>query len=54
MKQPLQGRGMHSSKYQVEETGQYRIAFIEYKEEGIKDIHFVGNRKQYEKWYKDY
>jgi len=54
MKQPLQGRGMHSSKYQVEETGQYRIAFIEYKEEGIKDIHFVGNHKQYEKWYKDY
>lgn len=51
MKQPLQGRGLHSSRYRMEETGGYRIAFIQDDENSVKHIHFVGNHKQYEKWY---
>lgn len=53
MKQPLLARGLHSSRYQVEEIGQYRIAFIQDEESKTKYIHFVGNHKQYEKWYKE-
>lgn len=52
MKQPLQARGLHSSNYLVEEAGQYRIAFIQDDGSRVKKIHFVGNHKQYEKWYK--
>ena len=52
MEKPLAARGLRSSRYQVEEAGQYRIAFIQYEETGIKKIYFVGNHKQYEKWYK--
>ena len=51
MKQPLKGRGLHSSRYQVEEVGGYRIAFIVDEQSRMKKIHFVGNHKQYEKWY---
>ncbi|MEK6959101.1 MAG: hypothetical protein AABW59_03600 [archaeon] len=52
MKQPLLARGLHSSNFQVEEIGQYRIAFYQNDENHTKEIHFVGNHKQYEKWYK--
>ncbi len=52
MKQPIQGRGLNNSKYQIEETGQHRIAFIEDETTRTKYIHFIGNHKQYEKWYK--
>ncbi|MCX6778597.1 MAG: hypothetical protein NT157_07020 [Candidatus Micrarchaeota archaeon] len=51
MKLLLKGRGLHSSKYMVEETGGYRIAYIEDKAAGAKRIHFVGNHKQYVRWY---
>ena len=51
MDQPLQARGMHSSKYQVEEVGQYRIAFRQDEKTLTKEVHFIGNHKQYEKWY---
>jgi len=38
--------------YFVVETGQYRICF---KEEGnLRTIHFAGNHKQYQKWYKQF
>jgi len=53
LEQPLQARGLHSSKYRVEETGQYRIAFKNNHETRTREIHFIGNHKQYEKWYKD-
>jgi len=36
--------------YFVVETGQYRICFKE--EENQRTIHFAGNHKQYQKWYK--
>jgi mRNA-degrading endonuclease RelE of RelBE toxin-antitoxin system len=29
MKEPSIGRGLHSSRYLIEEAGQYRIAFIQ-------------------------
>jgi len=51
MKQPLQARGLHSSRFRVEEVGGYRIAFIQDDGIRVKRIHFVGNHKQYEKWY---
>ncbi|MBI2530390.1 MAG: hypothetical protein HYW05_04570 [Candidatus Diapherotrites archaeon] len=53
MKQPLAARGLHSSSYQVEEVGQYRIAFMREEETRTKHIHFVGNHKQYENWYSE-
>ncbi|MEK6942057.1 MAG: hypothetical protein AABW85_04340 [archaeon] len=53
MEQPLSaGGGLHSSNYQVEEAGQYRIAFIQDNQARAKSIHFVGTHKQYEKWFK--
>ncbi|HLC93268.1 MAG TPA: hypothetical protein VJH23_06200 [archaeon] len=52
MKQPLTSRGMHASRYQVEEAGQYRIAFIQDENTRTKNIHFIGDHKQYEKWYR--
>jgi hypothetical protein len=53
MKQPLAARGLHSSRYCVEEAGQFRIAFIRDDESGTKLVHFVGNHKQYEEWYRE-
>ena len=35
--------------YFVVEVGQYRVGFIE--EKGIRTVAFVGNHKQYQKWY---
>ena len=51
MKHDLQGRGLQHSSFQVEEVGQYRIGFIENAMAQTKAIHFIGNHKQYEKWY---
>ena len=52
MKHALKERGLHSLNYHVEETGQYRIAFINDEEAIARFIHFIGNHKQYEEWYK--
>lgn len=46
-------RRLHQSKFCVEEVGQYRICFIIEEETKTKYIHFIGNHKQYEKWYKE-
>ncbi len=51
MKQPLQARGLHGSRYHVEEVGGYRIAFIQDDVSRVKHVHFVGSHPQYEKWY---
>lgn len=53
MKQPLPARGLHASRFKVEEVGGYRIAFIQEEEKKTKSIHFVGTHKQYEKWYSE-
>ena len=34
------------------ETGQYRIAIKINEKEKTKTIHFAGNHKQYENWFK--
>ncbi len=52
MKQPLSARNLHSLRYRVEEMGQYRIAFVQDEQTRTKIIYFIGNHKQYEKWYK--
>lgn len=39
-------------EFYVIEAGQYRIAIKILEKEKIKEIHFVGSHKQYEKWYK--
>ncbi|MFA6329312.1 MAG: hypothetical protein WCX64_01345 [Candidatus Micrarchaeia archaeon] len=45
------GRHMkHGLDFFVEEAGQYRIVFRCIDHE--KRIHFVGNHKEYEKWYR--
>lgn len=46
-------RRLHKSRYCVEEVGQYRICFIVDFNTHTKRIYFVGNHKQYEKWYKE-
>jgi hypothetical protein len=46
-------RRLHQSKFCVEEVGQYRICFVVEEETKTKSIHFIGNHKQYEKWYKE-
>lgn len=51
MKQPLQSRGLHSSRYKIEEVGGYRIAFIQDDENRVKHIHVIASHKQYKKWY---
>jgi len=53
MKQLLQARGLKASRAVVEEAGQYRIAFYQNEEKQQKEIHFVGNHKQYERWYSE-
>ena len=52
MKETLNARTMRSSRYRIEEVGQYRIAFIQDEKTRTRKIHFIGNHKQYEKWYK--
>ena len=37
--------------YFVEQLGQYRIAYTCDEKKGEKIIHFVGDHKEYEKWY---
>ena len=51
MKHSQMSRGLHTSRFLVEEVGQFRIAFLLDEETRTKNIHFVGNHKQYEKWY---
>jgi len=52
MAQPLNARKLHNSKYYIEEVGQYRIVFTENEINLEKQIFFIGDHKQYEKWYK--
>jgi len=51
MENNLKPRRLHNSIYCVEEVGQYRIGYILRKIEKIKEIHFIGDHKQYKKWY---
>ncbi|MFH0714861.1 MAG: hypothetical protein V1847_03725 [Candidatus Diapherotrites archaeon] len=53
LQNPLRSRGLQHSRYLVEEVGQYRIAFIQDEKERIRTVYFVGNHKQYEKWFSE-
>ena len=53
MEQPLVGRGLHGSRFLVEEVGQYRIAYEQDEPARMKSVHFVGTHKQYEEWYRN-
>lgn len=43
----------HGLDFYILEAGQYRIAMRIKESEKIKEIHFAGNHKQYEKWYQN-
>lgn len=45
-------RGLRHLPFVVEEVGQYRIALFQDDEKKTKEVHFVGDHKQYEKWYR--
>lgn len=44
-------RHLHNGlPYLVEEAGQYRITFKQDNNARVREIYFVGDHKQYEKW----
>ena len=52
LKQGLKHRHLkHGLPYFVEEAGGYRIVFKVFEMQKIKEVCFVGDHKQYEKWY---
>ncbi len=42
-----------STKYFVDEIGQYRILYRVFEEKQEVRFYFIGNHKEYEKWYKN-
>ena len=50
LKQLLLSRGLHSSRYK-EEVGQYRVVIKIDESTRTRLVEFIGNHKQYEKWY---
>lgn len=52
IKTGLPGRHLHSGvDYFVEEVGQYRICYKSFENKKVRRFYFVGNHKDYEKWY---
>ena len=43
-----------SAKFFVDEIGQHRIVYRVFEENNEVRFYFVGNHKEYEKWYKQY
>ena len=43
-----------SANYFVDEVGQYRLLYMVFEENQEVRFFFVGNHKQYEKWYQNY
>lgn len=42
------------AKYFVDEIGQYSILYMVFEERQEVRFYFVGNHKEYEKWFKQY
>jgi len=42
------------AKYFVDEIGQYRIVYYVFEETKEVKFYFIGNHKEYEKWYKQF
>lgn len=48
----LPGRHLeHGAEYFVEEVGQYRICYKSFDGAKVRKFYFVGDHKEYEKWY---
>ncbi len=47
-----QKRHLKKAKYFVDEIGQNRIVYRVFEEEKQVRFYFVGNHKEYKKWYK--
>ena len=43
-----------SARYFVDEVGQYRLVYRIFEEQKEARFYFVGNHKEYEKWYKQF
>ncbi len=43
-----------NAKYFVDEIGQYRILYMVFEEKKEVRFFFIGNHKEYEKWYKQF
>jgi len=54
LKNQIHSRQLKKIKFKIEEVGQYRIAYFEDILKKSRKIYFVGNHKQYEKWYKSF
>lgn len=53
IEQGLPGRHLrHGASYFIEEVGQYRIAYKSLEDKKIRRFYFVGNHKDYEKWFR--
>ena len=50
----ISARHFHKLNFFILEVGQYRIDFFENKDKKFRIIAFIGNHKQYEKWYKSH
>ena len=44
-------RHLHGLPYFVLEAGQYRVTFVEDNSNMVRTIVFIGDHKEYEKWY---
>lgn len=53
LQNPIVGRHLsHGLPHYVEEVGGYRIAYLSDDSSKVRNIIFVGDHKQYERWYK--
>jgi len=52
MAETMKPRGLHRSRFCVEEVNQYRIVYTYDDKTNMKSIYFIGNYKQYEKWFR--
>lgn len=51
---PMKRHLGHGTRFFVDEVGQYRILYRVFDEKEEVRFYFVGNHKEYEKWYKQF
>ena len=54
LEQPKKRHMKTGAAFFVAETGQHRIVYRVFEQEGKVRFYFVGDHKQYEKWYKQF
>ena len=52
LERPQKRHLVSGAKYFVDEIGQYRILYLIFEEKQEVRFFFIGNHKEYEKWYK--